>query len=98
MSAKPYTKVFVNLEDILDSANKYILDRNDLTVFEAAATSDPIPTERYTSIIKNTIEYFADSELGRLRLVTKFNDIDSLIGAKHNEHTSIRHKRIFFDF
>ena len=58
--------------------------------FEGAATSDPIPLEPYTHSLKKAIEFFGKEEKGRFRFVTKFNDVDSLLDAKHNNHTEIR--------
>ena len=61
-----------------------------ITIFEGAATSDPIPLEPYTHSLKKAIEFFGKEEKGRFRFVTKFNDVDSLLDAKHNNHTEIR--------
>ncbi|MEG2289699.1 MAG: spore photoproduct lyase [Clostridium sp.] len=88
---KPYTKVNVNIEDILAQAEKYINERlPKITIFEGSATSDPIPVEPYTHSLKQTIEFFAASEYGRFRFVSKYNDVDSLLDITHNGHTEIR--------
>lgn len=88
---KPYIKVNVNIDDILNQANEYILERlPSKTLFEGSATSDPIPIEPYTNSLKTTIEFFADSEYGRFRFVTKFSDVDSLLDIEHKGHTEIR--------
>lgn len=88
---KPYIKVNVNQDDILDQAQKYINERlPDITVFEGSATSDPIPIEPYTHSLRTAIEYFGKSEKGRFRFVTKYGDVDSLLDAEHNGHTEIR--------
>lgn len=88
---KPFVKVFVNVEDVLEQAKKYIEERKpDITIFEGAATSDPIPVEPYTYALKKTIEFFGKEELGRFRFVTKYNDVDGLLNIEHNNHTEIR--------
>lgn len=88
---KPYIKVNVNVEDILNEAQKYINERlPETTIFEGSATSDPVPIEPYTNILKKTIEFFGNSDKGRFRFVTKFNDVDTLLDAKHNGNTEIR--------
>lgn len=88
---KPYIKVNVNTDDILNQVNEYILERlPSKTLFEGSATSDPIPIEPYTNSLKTTIEFFADSEYGRFRFVTKFSDVDSLLDIEHKGHTEIR--------
>mgnify|MGYP003303630304 CR=1 FL=1 len=74
-----------------DELKKYIDERlPSITIFEGAATSDPIPLEPYTHSLKKAIEFFGKEEKGRFRFVTKFNDVDSLLDAKHNNHTEIR--------
>lgn len=88
---KPYIKVNVNEDDILDQAQNYINERlPDITVFEGSATSDPIPVEPYTNSLKTAIEFFGRSEKGRFRFVTKYTDVDSLLDAVHNGHTEVR--------
>lgn len=88
---KPFTKVYVNVEDILNQAQKYTDERlPQKTIFEGSATSDPIPLEPYTHSLKKCIEYFGKSDNARFRFVTKYNDVDSLLNLKHNGHTEIR--------
>lgn len=88
---KPFVRVFVNIEDILDRAKQYIEERKpEITIFEGAATSDPIPVEKYTNSLKRTIEFIGKEELARFRFVTKYDDIDSLLDIEHNNHTEIR--------
>ncbi|HAN09149.1 MAG TPA: spore photoproduct lyase [Clostridiales bacterium] len=87
---KPYTKVFVNVDDILNNAKKYISKNDNITVFEGAATSDPIPVEPYTNILEKTINFFAKEKNGLFRFVTKYTDVDTLLNLNHNNHTTIR--------
>ncbi|WP_425447697.1 spore photoproduct lyase [Dethiothermospora halolimnae] len=88
---KPYTTIYANVSEILDKAEQYIEKRKpEITYFESAATSDPIPFEPYTGSLAKTIEFIGDNDKGRLRLVTKFDDIDGLLKLKHNGHTTIR--------
>lgn len=88
---KPYTKINVNIDDILKQAEKYINERlPDTTIFEGSATSDPIPVEPYTNSLRKTIEFFGKSDKGRFRFVTKYNDVDGLLNANHNGKTEIR--------
>jgi spore photoproduct lyase len=88
---KPFVKVHVNIDDILNQAQKYIDERlPEITIFEGAATSDPLPVELYTHSLEKTIEFFGSRENARFRFVTKYNDIDSLLNIGHNGHTEIR--------
>lgn len=88
---KPYMRVNVNVDEILAQAQAYIQERlPEETIFEGSATSDPIPIEPYSNVLKHTIEYFSKSEKGRFRFVTKFADVDTLLDTQHNNHTEIR--------
>lgn len=88
---KPFIKVNTNIDDILDKANKYMDERKpEITIFEGSATSDPIPVEPYTHLLKRAIEFFAKSEYGRFRFVTKFDDVDTLLDADHRGKTEAR--------
>jgi spore photoproduct lyase len=88
---KPFIRVHVNIDDIIGQAEKYIKERlPEITIFEGAATSDPIPVEPYTNSLQKVIEYFGKNENARFRFVTKYNDIDSFINLEHNGHTEIR--------
>jgi spore photoproduct lyase len=88
---KPYIKVNVNIEDILNKAQQYIDERlPEITIFEGSATSDPVPIEPYTHSLAKTIEFFGNSNNGRFRFVTKYSDVDGLLDLKHNGNTEIR--------
>ncbi|WP_088226872.1 spore photoproduct lyase [Desulfosporosinus sp. FKB] len=91
LGKKPYVRVYVNIEEILEIASKLIQERSPvITFFEGAATSDPIPVERYTGALKQTINFFGLNQYGRFRFVTKFTDVDSLLSARHEGHTRFR--------
>lgn len=91
LGKKPYIRIYVNLEEILETASKLIEERlPEITRFEGAATSDPIPVERYSGSLKQTIEFFGRQPQGRFRFVTKYTDVDSLLDARHEGHTRFR--------
>ncbi|MGD8191751.1 spore photoproduct lyase [Brevibacillus ginsengisoli] len=91
VGSKPYVRVYVNVDDILGQAEKYIQERSpEITRFEAACTSDPISIEHITGNLKRAIEFMGKQPLGRLRFVTKFHHVDSLLDAEHNGHTRFR--------
>jgi len=91
LGKKPYIRIYVNIEEILKKTAKLIKERQpEVTVFEGAATSDPIPVEPFTGSLAETINYFANQPLGRFRFVTKFTDVDSLLNIKHGGHTTVR--------
>lgn len=91
LGAKPYIRVYVNIDDILSAAQGYIDERApEITRFEAACTSDPVGLEPITGSLRELIEFMAEQPHGRLRFVTKFHHVDSLLDVKHNGHTRIR--------
>ncbi|MBP2655771.1 MAG: splG [Firmicutes bacterium] len=91
LGKRPYLRVYVNIDEILAKAKKYIDERApEITVFEGAATSDPVPTEYLTGLLFTAIEFFGREPYAKFRFVTKYNDIDSLLIAKHNGHTRFR--------
>lgn len=91
LGPKPYLRVYVNVDEILEMAREIIRKRlPEITVFEGAATSDPLPVEKYTGSLRKTINFFGKSEHGRFRFVTKFTEVDSLLDAQDNGHTRFR--------
>jgi spore photoproduct lyase len=90
-SSKPYLRTYVNLDEIFDSIKKHISRSSDrLTTFEVASTGDPLAIEHITGSLARTIEFFGTLDKARLRVVTKFNNVDSLLGLKHNSRTRFR--------
>lgn len=91
MSAKPYIRIYVNIDEILAKAGEYIKEREpEITRFEAACTGDPISIEHLTGALKHYIEFMAKQEFGRLRFVTKFANVDNILGIDHRGHSRIR--------
>jgi spore photoproduct lyase len=79
------------MDEILAAAKKYIEERApEITRFEAACTSDPVSLEPLTGNLKRVIEFMGKEELGRLRFVTKYDTVDSLLDADHRGHTRFR--------
>ncbi len=91
LGKKPYLRVYVNLDEILQKTAEYIEKRiPEITTFEGAATSDPLPYEPYTGALAQTIEFFGKQDYGRFRFVTKFTGVEPLLGLKHNKRTRFR--------
>lgn len=88
---KPFMKVFVNIDEILDVIRAHI-DENlpNSTTFESGSITDPIALEHLTGNLKRCIEFFANSEKGRLRVITKYDNVDSFLDINHNRHTKFR--------
>ncbi|NLT95257.1 MAG: spore photoproduct lyase [Clostridia bacterium] len=91
LGQKPYLRVYVNIEEILAKTQEYINEKvPSITVFEGAATSDPLPTEPFTGNLAKTIEFFGRQKYGRFRFVTKFTNVHSLLNLEHNKQTRFR--------
>ncbi|QIZ07841.1 spore photoproduct lyase [Priestia megaterium] len=91
MGSKPYIRTYVNLEDIFEAAENYMIERApEPTRFEASCTSDIVGVDHLTHTLKKAIEFFGQSEYGKLRFVTKFAHVDHLLDAKHNGRTRFR--------
>ena len=84
-------RVFVNIEDILDVIQTHI-DNNlpNVTTFESSSITDPVALEHLTGNLKKCIEFFANSEKGRLRVVTKYDNVDAFLKVQHKNHTKFR--------
>ncbi len=91
LGKNPYIKVYVNIEEILEKAQDYIEERKpENTIFEGAATSDPLPPEKWTGSLSRTIEFFSRNQLGSFRFVTKFTEVDPFLKLDHKQKTEIR--------
>lgn len=91
LSSKPYIRVYVNLDEILEKAQEYIEERKpEITTFEAACTGDPVSFEHLTGALRHYIEFMGQQSHGRLRFVTKYDNVVSLLDADHRGHTRIR--------
>ncbi|ASF41406.1 spore photoproduct lyase [Halobacillus halophilus] len=91
MGSKPYIRTYVNIEEVFEAAEAYMKERApEETRFEASCTSDIVGVDHLTHTLKRAIEYFGQSEHGRLRFVTKFAHVDHLLDAKHNGRTRFR--------
>lgn len=88
---KPYLKVFVNLEDIFDTIRQNIDNSpGKITTFEVASLGDPLGLEHLTGSLAKTAVFFGELENARLRVVTKYDNVNTLLNIRHNGHTRFR--------
>ncbi|WP_199698213.1 MULTISPECIES: spore photoproduct lyase [unclassified Dehalobacter] len=91
LGTRPYIRIYVNMNELLEKAQTLIQERlPEITYFEGAAVSDPIPVEQYTGSLRKSIEFFGRQPQGRFRFVTKFTDVDCLLNLEHHGHTRFR--------
>ena len=88
---KPYLKVFVNLEDIFSTIRQHIDNSSgQITTFEVASLGDPLGLEHLTGSLARTAVFFGELENARLRVVTKYDNVNTLLNIRHNRHTRFR--------
>lgn len=91
LGRKPYVRVYVNIDEILDSVRHYIEAHLPATTsFEASSTSDPLAVEHLTGNLGRAVTFFGQQEHGLLRLTTKFHLVESLLNLPHNGRTRFR--------
>ncbi len=101
LSGPPVTRVYADLDDILDGLAAYagqgtITSRNaaradEGTTFEASCYTDPLALEHLTGSWQRAIEHFGawDAPV-QLRWTTKFDDVDRFVGLPHAGRTRVR--------
>lgn len=89
---RPYVRVYVNVDEVLEEAGRRAREhRADRPLyFEGAAVGDPVPVEPHTGALARAVGFFAGLEGARFRFVTKFPDVDGLLGLEHRGHTRVR--------
>ena len=89
LSGVPVVKVYANLPQILNNLNNY--EREDRqTTYEVSCYTDPLGIEHLTGSLAECIRYFGTRDTARLRWVSKFDHVDSLLDLPHNQHTRCR--------
>jgi spore photoproduct lyase len=89
LSGPPVVRAFANLPKLL--ANTQVYERADRpTSFEASCYTDVLGIEHLTGALGEAVRYFAGREGARLRFVSKYDHVESLLGLPHNGHTRAR--------
>lgn len=101
LSGPPVTRVYADLDDILDNLSAYegkgtitsrrVARRDEGTTFEASCYTDPLALEHLTGSWRRAVEHFGawDAPV-QLRWTTKFGDVDGFVGLSHNGRTRVR--------
>ncbi len=90
LGARPYVRVYADLEAILAGVTREIEAASGPVSFEAASTSDPVGVEHLTGALAEVITYFGRQKRAQLRLVTKFGYTGGLLELAHGGRTRIR--------
>jgi spore photoproduct lyase len=95
LAGPPVIRAFANLPAILENTSRYErpgAGRHEEagTTFEVSCYTDPLSLEHLTGSLSECIRWFGTRERGYLRWVSKFDNIDALLGLPHNGHTRCR--------
>ncbi|NJC34487.1 spore photoproduct lyase [Sphingomonas jejuensis] len=101
LSGPPITRVYANLDEILDSLPDHLgkgqvtsrLARraHEGTTFEASCYTDPLALERLTGSLSTIIAWFGRWQAdAQLRFTTKFADVEPLLAIAHAGRTRMR--------
>ena len=89
LQGPPVIRAFANLPGILQNLAAY--EQPDrATSFEVSCYTDPLGIEHLTGSLAECIRYFGTREQGRLRWVSKFDEVDELLDLPHNQKTRCR--------
>ena len=95
LAGPPIIRAFANVPGILDNLARYEkpgAGRNEAhgTTFEASCYTDPLSLEHLTGSLAECIRWFGTRDDAYLRFVTKFSQVEGLLGLPHNGHTRPR--------
>ena len=89
LSGPPVVRAFANLPALL--ANTAAYERpGRLTSFEASCYTDVLGIEHLTGALGEAVRYFAGREGARLRFVSKYDHVASLLALPHRGRTRAR--------
>lgn len=89
LQGPPVIRAFANLPAILQNLVKYKKPQ-DVTTFEASCYTDPLGIEHLTGSLAETIRFFGEQNGMNLRWVSKFDQVDGLLGLSHQGNTQPR--------
>ena len=82
-------RAFANLPRLLENTQAYERP-GPPTSFEASCYTDVLGIEHLTGALAETVRYFATREGARLRFVSKYDHVASLLALSHQGHTRAR--------
>ena len=101
LKGPPITRVYANLDEILDGLPAYLgqgavtsrsaARAHEGTTFEASCYTDPLGIEPLTGSLSAAIAWFGRWQAAaQLRFTSKFADVEPLLGIAHNGRTRMR--------
>jgi spore photoproduct lyase len=89
LQGPPVVKAFANLPQLLQNTQTYE-QAGRLTSFEVSCYTDVLGIEHLTGSLAECIRYYGEREGARLRFVSKYDHVDSLLGLPHQGRTRAR--------
>jgi spore photoproduct lyase len=96
----PVTRAYANLDEILAAlpafegrgtvTSRQARRAHEGTTFEASCYTDPLGLEHLTGSLARAVEHFAGRPAASLRFTTKYDDVESLLGLRHEGRTRAR--------
>ncbi len=97
LSGPPVTRVYADLDEILDGLAPYVGEGTaqrrpeEGTTFEASCYTDPLALEHLTGSWRRAVEHFGAWEAPvQLRWTTKYDDVGSFLDLPHAGRTRVR--------
>ncbi|MGB3613677.1 MAG: spore photoproduct lyase family protein [Elainellaceae cyanobacterium] len=89
LQGPPVVRAYANLPQILDNLRHY-RSTERITTFEVSCYTDPLGIEHLTGSLAECIRYFGTQDGAHLRWVSKFDQVEALVGLPHNGRTRCR--------
>lgn len=89
LQGPPVIRVYANLPQILANLKHYETADQE-TSYEVSCYTDPLGIEHLTGSLAECIRYFGNRDRARLRWVSKFANVESLLNLPHHGHTRCR--------
>lgn len=89
LQGPPVIRAYANLPQILENLSHYE-NPSQTTSFEVSCYTDPLGIEHLTGSLAECIRAFGTRDNARLRWVSKFDAVDSLLDLPHQGHTRCR--------
>ena len=97
LSGPPVTRVYADLDDILDGLAAYVGQGTakrrpeEGTTFEASCYTEPLALEHLTGSWRRAVEHFGQWDAPvQLRFTTKYDDVGTFLGVPHAGRTRVR--------
>lgn len=85
-----YLRIFLNRDEMINKVKKMINKVGEHKVYELGSNSDMVLENTITGNLRWAIEEFGKLENATATFATKFDAVDDLLTANHNEHTQMR--------